>query len=200
MSAIDPPSNHPAPANATRSLTALLAAWRAGDGQALEAVMQTALQQLQSMAAGRMQRNADLTLTPAELLNEAVIHVMQSSKAFNNRAHFFATMSLHMRTVLVDYARARHAGKRGSGAVHVTLTQSGAAEDAMTFELIALDQALSTLERADARAAEVTHLTYFAGLDREAVAHVLGISVPTVDRDLRYARAWLAERLGHELR
>ncbi|MBL8513961.1 MAG: sigma-70 family RNA polymerase sigma factor [Betaproteobacteria bacterium] len=186
-------------ADSSRSLTELLAAWREGDGRALDAALQTALTELQSMAAQRMHRNADLTLTPAELLNEAMIHVMQSGKHFNNRAHFYATMSLHMRTVLVDYARARHAGKRGGGAVHVTLTHSGLAEDTLTFELIALDEALQTLAQAEPRAAEVTHLTYFAGLEREGIAEVLKISVPTVDRDLRFARAWLAEKLGHDL-
>jgi RNA polymerase sigma factor (TIGR02999 family) len=186
--------------HASRSLTELLADWRAGDGQALDAALQRALSELQSMAAGRMHRNADLTLTPAELLNEAVIHVLQSSKHFNNRAHFFATMSLHMRTVLVDYARARHAGKRGSGAVRVTLTHSGLGEESFTLELIALDEALKMLAKAEPRAAEVIHLTSFAGLEREAIAEVLGISVPTVDRDLRFARAWLAEHLGHDIR
>ena len=151
------------------------------------------------MAKSRMYGNEDLTLSPADLLNEAVIRVMESQPDYKNRAHFFATMSLHMRTVLVDHARARSADKRGAGAVHVTLSHATNAEESMATELIALDQALTALEKIDARGSQVLHLTYFAGLSREEIAEVVGISVPTVDRELRFTRAWLAETLGHDL-
>ena len=181
------------------SLTQLLDQWQQGDGLAFEKVMQETFRDLQRMAKGRMYGNEDLTLSPADLLNEAVIRVMESQPDYKNRAHFFATMSLHMRTVLVDHARARSADKRGAGAVHVTLSHATNAEESMATELIALDQALTALEKIDARGSQVLHLTYFAGLSREEIAEVVGISVPTVDRELRFTRAWLAETLGHDL-
>ena len=181
------------------SLTLLLSRWRQGDGRALEQVMVRAFAELQRMASSRVRQNTDLTLSPSDLLNEAVIRLLEGETDFQNRAHFFATVSLHMRTVLVDHARARHAGKRGGGAIHVTLSHASQDEDSMALELIALDEALSELDATDPRAAQVLHLTYFAGLNREGIAGVLGVSIPTVDRELRFARAWLAERIGHAI-
>ena len=161
--------------------------------------MQEAFRDLQRMAKNRLRGNEDLTLFPSDLLNESVIRVMESQPDCQNRAHFFATMSLHMRTVLVDHARTRSADKRGAGAVHVTLSHATNTEESMATELIALDQALTDLDKVDARGAQILHLTYFAGLTREEIAEVIGVSVPTVDRELRFSRAWLADTLGHDI-
>jgi RNA polymerase sigma factor (TIGR02999 family) len=180
-------------------LTQLLREWQAGDGHAFEELLSRTFIELQRMAAGRLRHDSNITISPSELLNEAVIKLMQGESDFHNRAHFFATVSLHMRTVLVDHARARHAGKRGGGAIHVTLTNASSFEHSIAFELIAFDEALTELEKVDARAAMIMHLTYFAGLEREAVADVVGVSIPTVDRELRFVRAWLSERLGHDI-
>src|SRR6187551_4050047 len=93
------------------SLTTLLRAWRAGDGAAFEQIIDQAHAELRRMARGRLAGN-QITLVPTELLNEAVIKVMQSPPDLANRAHFFATMSLAMRSILVDRARERLAEKR----------------------------------------------------------------------------------------
>jgi RNA polymerase sigma factor (TIGR02999 family) len=188
------------PAPTQSSLTLLLGKWRAGDGRALEQVLVRAFTELQQMAARRVRHNEDLTISPSDLVNEAVIRLMESETDFKNRAHFFGTVSLHMRAILVDHARAKQTNKRGGGAIHITLNHDDVrGEDAMALELIALDEALNELDALDARAAQVLHLIYFAGLDREAIAEVVGVSLPTVDRELRFARAWLSERLGRPI-
>lgn len=185
------------------SLTVLLSKWREGDGRALDSVISQTFAELQRMAVNRLRSASDLTISPADLINEAVIRLMEAEPGFQNRAHFFATISLYMRTVLVDHARARRADKRGGGAVHVTLShalgQGGSSEESVALELIALDEALNELHAIDARGAEVLHLAYFAGLDREGISRVMGVSLATVDRELRFVRAWLSERLGHDI-
>jgi RNA polymerase sigma factor (TIGR02999 family) len=97
--------------------------------------------------------------------------------------------------VLIDHARARDADKRGGGAVHVTLTADAASASAAP-ELLALDAALRRLEEEDARTGKIIELTYFGGLNRDEIAHVLAVSVPTVDRSLRFGRAWLKRELA----
>lgn len=100
-----------------------------------------------------------------------------------------------MRSILVDHARARQAGKRGGEQLRVTLGDDIPAADAGDTELLALDEALNSLYEADERTAKVIELTYFGGLQRDEVAQVLSVSVPTVDRALRFGRAWLKQAL-----
>lgn len=183
-----PPSSPPA-------LTDLLHAWKDGEGAAFHRVVDLAYDQLKAIAVQRLRnRSQSVTLTPTELLHDALLRVADAPRDWRNRAHFFASMSLFIRSTLVDHARARSAAKRGDGpALSLTLNDSG--EPSMAAELLAFDQALRRLETLDARGAEVLHLTYFAGLDREQIASVLGVSLSSVDRDLRFTRAWLREEL-----
>jgi len=200
------------------SLTVLLNRWQHGDQEAFVRILEAVMRDLEKMAEARMRGEDRPTIQPNDLLNEALIRMMESTAApgaggervdenapahatqgFASRAHFFATMSLHMRSILVDRARARNAEKRGGGAVHVTLSNALDAEESMIADLIAVDEALSGLERQDPRGAQILHLTYFAGLTRDEIAEVMHISVPTVDRELRFARAWLTTQLGHDI-
>lgn len=114
---------------------------------------------------------------------------------FKNRVHFFATMSLAIRSILVDHARARSTGKRGGGLIRVTLSHVEQGEEGRIVDLLAIEEALIQLEQLDARCGQVMHLTCFAGLTRDEIASLLGVSIPTVDRDLRFARSWLNRRL-----
>jgi RNA polymerase sigma factor (TIGR02999 family) len=178
-------------------LTELLHAWRKGDGAAFEKVFKSAHAQLRKMAGGRLRGENDLvTLFPTELLHEAVVRVMDSPPDLANRAHFFATMSLLMRSVLVDHARARLANKRGAGAVKVVLEEEEHGEESAVFDLLALDQALRRLELLNPRGARIIEMTYFGGLGRDEIAGLLRVSVPTVDRDLKAARAWIDKAMG----
>jgi RNA polymerase sigma factor (TIGR02999 family) len=183
------------------SLTTLLHAWRDGSGTAFGSVIDQVYDQLRAMAASRVNRSGGmLTVSPTELLHEVLLKVMPEPMDWNNRAHFFATMSLTIRSVLVDHARARMADKRGGERIRVTLTDSGAGvgEESMAADLLALEQSLVQLEKLDERCGQVLHLTYFGGLAREEVAAILNISIPTVTRDLRFARAWIAKSMAGE--
>jgi RNA polymerase sigma factor (TIGR02999 family) len=102
-----------------------------------------------------------------------------------------------MRRVLVDHARAKHAAKRGAGAVQVTLHDFHA-KDEPSFDLIAIDEALEFLSRQDERAASAVELCYFGGLTGREIAEALGVSEATAERDLRFARSWLKRELTGE--
>jgi RNA polymerase sigma factor (TIGR02999 family) len=183
---------------AASNLTSLLQAWRAGDGKAYSEVFEFAYDKLKQIAALRLREvGGDSTLSPTELLHEAVLRIADAPKDWKNRAHFFASMSLYIRATLVDHARASAAQKRGGHLLHVTLTNANIGEDSQAADLIALDQALVNLEKVDRRGSEVLHLTYFAGLPQNEIAEVLGISLSTVERELRFAKAWLHNTLGY---
>jgi RNA polymerase sigma factor (TIGR02999 family) len=180
-------------------LTVLLHAWQQGDARAFEQIVGRVHGELLRMAASRLRTGDGGTFSRGDLLNAALLRVMESPPDWQNRSHFFATVSLTMRSVLVDHARARLAEKRGGAFQRVTWTLSSLGEESMAADLLTLDQLLKQLETEDPRAAQILQLTYFAGLHRQDVATVLGVSVPTVDRDLRFARAWLTQQLGRDL-
>ena len=181
------------------ALTDLLQSWRQGEGAAYREIIHLAYEQLKQIAAQRLSvHGSDLTLTPTELLHDALLRVSEAPRDWVDRAHFYASMSLFIRSTLVDYARSRAALKRGERAQHVSLSLIEDGEPAMAADLIALDQALLKLQDLDPRGSEVLHLTYFAGLDREQISRVLGVSLSSVDRDLRFTRAWLREELDGE--
>lgn len=178
-------------------LTQYLRAWQDGDTGAFERTVEALHAELRRMAASRLRGDGGaVTLTPGELLNEAILRVMQSPPAFASRAHFRATMSLLMRSVLIDHVRARRSQKRGGGEVLMTLTEAAVGEASMDIELLALDQALTQLAALDARASEVLQLTYFGGLTREEVVEALNVSLSSVDRDLKFGRAWIRKSMG----
>jgi RNA polymerase sigma factor (TIGR02999 family) len=182
-----------------RALTVLLRAWQAGDQASLAKLMRQIVGDLQRMASSRLRGAETPSLASHDLVQEALLKVMQSPPEWQNRAHFFATMSLAMRSVLVDHARARQADKRGGQWQQITYTLSAVGEESIVADLLTLDQLLTQLAALDGRAAEVLQMTYFAGMERAEIATVLGVSVPTVDRELRFARAWLSEQLGRDL-
>lgn len=178
-------------------ITVLLHAWGGGDQQAGEELGALVYQELRAMARKRLAgERSDHTLQPTALVNEAYLRLVQGGVSMNDRIHFFATAALHMRSILVDHARARLAEKRGGEQLRVTLGEDlQAAEATQDTDLLALDAALSTLHAADERTAKVIELTYFGGLQRDEVAQALSVSVPTVDRALRFGRAWLKQAL-----
>ncbi len=182
--------------DATRDVTRLLLAWNGGDNAAAERLTEIVYGQVRAIA-GRHLRQFDqqVTLNATELAHELFMRLLDSTVDWRDRRHFYAVVAVAMRNLLIDLARARASEKRGGAQVRVTLS---AAEDqpAEQSEPLQLDAALSDLRGEDPRKAEVIELTYYLGLKREEIAATLGVSVPTVDRELRFARAWLRERLA----
>ena len=182
------------------SLTALLQEWRNGSNAAFGELIDQVYDQLHSMASGRVNRSGGaLTLSPTELLHDVLIKVMPAPMEWKDRAHFFATMSLAIRSILVDHARARATEKRGGDRLRVTLTSANVSEDSMALDLLSLQQALTQLEELDPRCGQVMHLTYFGGLSHEEIAALLQISEATVARDLRFARGWIKQAMAGEV-
>ena len=174
------------------TLTMLLHAWRDGDSDAFGHVIGAVQKELGDMARGRLRSNAGIaTMMPGDLLQDALVRVMGNEPDYQNGPHFMATMSLAMRSVLIDHARAKLADKRGRGTANLTFTEAEHGEQSCAFAMLALDEALVAFEKLDPRAAQVLHLTYFGGLSRDDIAEVINISVPTVDRELKFARAWI---------
>lgn len=181
------------------SLTELLKAWEQGDQGAFGSVMRHVNGELHRMALSRL-RGADTpSLAAGDLLNEAVLKLMGTAPHWRDRSHFFATVAVTMRSILVDHARARAADKRGGQWQRVTYTMADVGEESPVADLLTLDALLTRLEAVDARAFKVLQLTYFGGLARDEIAVLLDLSVPTIDRELRFARAWLSAQLQRDL-
>jgi RNA polymerase sigma factor (TIGR02999 family) len=183
---------------ATEQITVWLTRWRQGDEHARDRLFAVIHPQLRQIAARLLQRErADHTLEPNALVNELCIRLLGNQPvSYQDRAHFLAIAAQTMRRILVDHARAGLAGKRGGERQRVTLS----AVDGWTpvsdgEDILALDVTLSKLETLDPRAARVVELRFFGGLQEDEVAEVLGVSVITVKRDWKAARAWLAGRL-----
>jgi len=115
---------------------------------------------------------------------------------WQNRAHFFAVAAQMMRRVLVDLARTRDREKRGGGQLHVSLSEAADIAAGPGVDLVALDDALRTLETLNARQSRVIELRFFGGLSLDEAAHVLDVSVATVRRDWSLAQAWLYRELN----
>ncbi|MBB4843732.1 RNA polymerase sigma factor (TIGR02999 family) [Paucibacter oligotrophus] len=193
------PLTPPARGDTLDAMTVLLQAWKQGDGQAFARVAEALQNDFMRMAAARLKGNEAITLSQGEVVNEAWLRLMNSPQHWENRAHFFATASLTMRSVLREYARAKLADKRGGRPQQVPLSEAELGEESQAAELLNLDALLSQFSRQDPRAARVLELSYFTGLQRADIAEILDISIPTVDRELRFARAWLSERLEHTI-
>lgn len=179
-------------------MTVLLHQWKSGNAQAFERIVEAVHTDFMRMAKSRL-NGWDVSLGSGDLVNEAILRLMASPTDWQNRAHFFATVSLTMRSVLREHARARVADKRGGQRVQLTLSAADLGEESMAADLLTLDALLDQLAAHDERMAQVLQLTYFAGLQNAEIAEVLGVGLRTVERDLRFARAWLKERLGRDL-
>jgi RNA polymerase sigma factor (TIGR02999 family) len=179
-------------------ITSLLDDWRGGDDAARDRLFAVVEPELRRMASGFLRgERQDHTLEPNALVNELCLRLLGGTQVtFRDRAHFFAIAAQTMRRILIDHARARVAGKRGGVQQRLTLSAVDGWQPVGEMEdILALDEALETLERADPRAARVVELRFFGGLGEEDVAEALGVSVITVKRDWKVARAWLIGRL-----
>ncbi|MBV9958405.1 MAG: sigma-70 family RNA polymerase sigma factor [Acidobacteria bacterium] len=175
-------------------VTGLLHEWRQGDAAAFEKLMPLVYGEMRRLAHRYMrQERGGHTLQTTALINEAYLRLVgQRQVEWQGRAHFFAVTAQVMRHVLIDHARRLHLLKRGGAeAQRVELFEAEAMTRERAAELVALDEALRELARLDERKASVVELRYFGGLSLEETAEVLEVSVMTVRRDWRAAKAWL---------
>lgn len=184
--------------SASHSVTQLLEQWNSGDREALDKLMPLIYEELRKMARRYMrQQNPDHTLQTTALIHEAYLRMVnQKEKHFENRAHFFGVAAQAMRHILVDYARARHAAKRGGDARPISLEEAALVTEERAAELVAFDDALKELEELSKRQSRVVELRYFGGLSVEETATVLAVSPETVMRDWNMAKAWLHRALS----
>jgi RNA polymerase sigma-70 factor, ECF subfamily len=179
-------------------VTELLVAWSNGDDAALEALAPLIERELHRLAAAYMARERPgHVLQPTALVNEAYLRLIDWKQVrWQNRAHFFGVAAQVMRRVLVDIARAQQRAKRGGrDVVQVSLSDAEDTSSDRPADLVALDDALTTLATLDSRHSRVVELRFFGGLSHEETAHVLDVSVATVRRDWSVARAWLYREL-----
>lgn len=178
------------------AVTRLLERWRAGEPSALDELMPLVYEELKRQAVGMMRsERGEHTLQATALIHEAYLRLSGSKLAAGSRAHFVALAARLMRRVLVDHARARGRDKRRGKAARVTLVETMAVVPNAHDRLLDIDRTLTRLRALDPRKHEALELKLFGGLTDAEVAHVLGLSVPTVERDLRTARAWLRAEL-----
>jgi len=178
-------------------ITSLLAALRRGDPNAESNLVELIYGELHERAQKHMRlERSGHTLQPTALVHETYLRLIQDNALdWENRAHFYATASIVMRRILVDHARKRASAKRPDAKQRVELGDFLAAPSPRIEQLLILDEALTHLAKMDARQARVVELIYFGGLTEEEVAEALGLSVRTVKRDWRDARAWLQAEL-----
>jgi RNA polymerase sigma factor (TIGR02999 family) len=178
------------------SVTELLAAWRAGDTQAPNELAALVYNDLRAMAARRLAGAAPMPLQTTELAHEAFARLLQRPLKAADREHFFRILALALRQVLADAIRRERAEKRGGDVLIVSLSAAGDLAAAGPDTWLGIEAALAELDQLDARKCRVVEMSLLLGLEHSEIAQTLGVSVPTIERDLRFARAWLRERLG----
>ena len=181
-------------------VTQLLKAWSEGEPTALEKIMPLVYRELHGMARRYMaHERPGHTLQPTALVNEAYVRLVDTAQAsFENRAHFLAVCAQVMRRILVDWARSRHAEKRGGDVAPLELDEALVVGEERGRDLVALDDALKALTAQDARKGQVVELRFFGGLSVEETATVLKLSPETVKRDWKFAKSWLRRELSKE--
>lgn len=178
-------------------VSALLMKWRAGDQDALQALIPLVYQELRRIAQRHLQQERpDHTLQSTALVHEAYLRLMkQGPIEVEHRPHFLSVASQLMRQILVDHARGHRAAKRGGG-FKLELNDAMNAQKPQNVDLIALDDALNELAKLDPQQSRIVELRFFGGLSIEETAEIVGVSSTTVKREWATARAWLKRAVG----
>ena len=177
-------------------ITGLLAAWKGGDEDALKELVSVVYPEMRKIARAHLARRESGTLESAALANEAYLKLIRAKGIeCHDRSHFFALCAQMIRRIVVDHVRTGERAKRGGGAVQVTLDEAIAFPKAAVVDVVALDDALESLSKFDARKCRVVELRFFGGLSVDETAEVLQVSPETVMRDWKTAKAWLYREL-----
>jgi RNA polymerase sigma-70 factor (ECF subfamily) len=189
------------PGQQPANVTVLLNAWRAGDAAAFDRLVEALYSELHRMARYYMaEERPGHSLQPTALVNEAYVRLIDAQHVdWQNRDHFLAVAARQMRRVLVHIARAKGYQKRGGDAVRITFDEALPVILEPGRDLVALDEALEALAAVDERKARVVEMRFFGGLSVEQSARALDVSVDTVMRDWKVAKAWLLRELTKPL-
>lgn len=179
-------------------VTTLLNQWREGNQAAAQQLIPLVYQELRRIAAHYLQvERAEHTLQPTALVHELYIRLFSKEAiTWESRAHFFGLAAKGMRHILIDHARSRKAEKRGGTQVRVSFTTAEGCFSDRDEYVLEVDRILKKLEKVDPRAAKVVELRFFGGLEESEAAEVLGVSIKTIARDWKFARAWLQTQLA----
>ena len=185
------------PEPTTHAITSLLTRWTEGSQEALEQLIPLLYQELRQLAHRHIrQERSPGTLQSTALVHEAYLRfAKQGLPTVENRRHFIGVASRLMRQILVDHARERNAAKRDGG-LRVEMDESFLGPNSIDIDVIALDGALTELEKLDPRQCRIIELRFFGGLSVEETAACLGVSTATVKRQWSTARAWLSRELA----
>jgi RNA polymerase sigma factor (TIGR02999 family) len=182
----------------TGEVSRLLIEWQDGDESVLDRLMPLVYAELHGIASRHLRDEHAATFQTTALIHEAYLRLVGANVDWQGRQHFFAIAARTMRRILVDHARGRRAAKRGGDRIAVTLRDDIAGSGQDSIDVIAIDDALAKLSALDERKARVVELHHFGGLNYEQIADLVGVSVATVHRDLRFATTWLHAQLTTE--
>ena len=181
-----------------RDVTGLLSDLAGGNREVVHALLPLVYDELHRRAANQLRgERPGHTLNATALVHETYLKLVDQSRVtWQNRAHFLGVAAQAMRRILVNYAEQRRAQKRGGGVIATTFDDNLAPRETRLDEVLAIDQALTRLRAMNERQATIVECRFFGGLEHAEIAEVLGVSEPTVRRDWRLARAWLADQLA----
>ena len=181
------------PNDSPTQVTLLLSRWRAGDREALDALLPLVYEELRRLARHYLQlERPDHTLQSTALVHEAYVRLLgQNPPDWKSRSHFFGVAARLMRQILVDHARSHQAAKRGGNSLKLTLSDGLVGRKGRDLDVIALDNALNSLAQLNPQHCQIVELRFFSGLTIEDTSEALGISPATVKRSWTTARAWL---------
>ncbi|HEX8814593.1 MAG TPA: sigma-70 family RNA polymerase sigma factor [Terriglobales bacterium] len=179
-----------------KSVSLLLAQWKAGDNDALRSILPLVYDELRRLAHHYMRgERTDHTLQSTALVHETYMRLeKQGAAQLKNRAHFVAVCAQLMRQILVEYARAHRAAKRDGG--YKLSLDENLGFKRPSFDLVALDDALTELARLDPQQSRIVELRFFGGLSVAETSTALGLSPATVKRHWASARIWLHHQIG----
>jgi RNA polymerase sigma factor (TIGR02999 family) len=179
------------------NVTQLLREASSGNRQSLDQLLPIVYNELRRLADSFMRRErASHTLQPTALVHEAYIRLIdQRDVEWENRAHFMSIAAETMRRILVNYAHANNAAKRGGKETKLSIDEAIGFQVGEEIDLVLLDEALTNLAQFDPRQSQIVELRFFGGLTVKEVATVLSLSAATVEREWRTAKAWLHDQI-----
>jgi len=182
------------------NVTQILRDWNEGDADAPAQLMPLVYEELRRRAADCLRRERrDHTLQPTALVHEAYVKLVEQNRAqWKDRAHFCSVAAQLMRRILVKYAEAHNADKRGGQLQKIYLDETRELAQERAPDLLALDDALKNLAVSHPRESEIVELKFFGGLNAKEIGEVLNVSTKTVLRDWQFAKAWLNRHLASE--